>query len=139
MHANPECVFCKIVAGQIPAARVYEDDACLAFMDIAPLQLGHTLLIPKRHYERLSDMPAEDMARLGQAMPRLARAVLAATNAEGLNLYQTNGEAAGQVVPHVHFHFIPRTAGDGLGFRWLRRDYAPGEMEKYQHAIAAAL
>jgi len=132
------CVFCRIVAGEIPAARVFEDDACLAFLDIGPLQPGHTLLIPKKHYERLTDLPADEMARLGQVLPRLARAVMAATGAAGLNLYQTNGAAAGQVVPHVHFHLIPRRQDDGLGFRWQAGKYGSGEMDSWRARIAAA-
>lgn len=132
---NPECIFCKIVAGEIPCARVYEDEHCLAFLDIGPLQPGHTLLVPKDHHERITDMPAATMAALGAVLPRVARAVMAATGAEGLNLLQANGECAGQVVPHVHLHVIPRGSTDGLGFRWRSGRYAEDEVDAWRRRI----
>jgi histidine triad (HIT) family protein len=134
-----DCVFCKIVAGQIPAAKVHENEYLLVFMDINPLAPGHTLLIPKKHYEVITDMPAEDMAALGRVIPDVAKAVAKATKAEGLNVFQTNGACAGQSVGHVHFHFIPRNPADGLGFRWNPKRYAEGEMEKWRRAVASNL
>ena len=136
---DPDCIFCKIIAGEIPSARVYEDEHCLAFMDIAPLQPGHTLVIPKDHHELMTDMPAETMAAVGRVLPRAARAVMAASGAEGFSILQSNRAVAGQVVPHVHVHIIPRRNADGLGFRWNAGQYAEGEMDDWRSRIAAAL
>lgn len=134
-----DCVFCRIVAGAIPSARVFEDEACLAFLDIGPLSEGHLLLVPKRHYERITDMPAEDVASLMHPVPMLARAVVKATGAGGFNVLQNNGRVSGQEVPHVHIHIIPRREGDGLGYRWNAGKYGQGRMQALQEAIAAAL
>ncbi|MFV1959762.1 MAG: HIT family protein [Planctomycetota bacterium] len=134
-----DCIFCQIVAGRIPSARIHEDDQVLAFLDIGPLQPGHTLVIPKAHHERLTDMPPEAMAALGSVLPVVARAVMEVTQAEGFNVFQTNGACAGQVVGHVHFHVIPRRSDDGLGFRWKPGTYGEGEMEVLRRRIAAAL
>lgn len=113
-----DCIFCKIVAGQIPCTKVYEDAACLAFMDINPISPGHTLVVPKRHYEAITEMSADEAAALFRPIPSLAAAVKEAIGAEALNVLQNNGRAAGQAVDHLHVHLIPRWAGDGLGFRW---------------------
>lgn len=136
---DPGCVFCKIVAGEIPSSQVYKDLHCVAFLDLSPLQPGHTLLVPRTHYERLTDVPGEAMATLGKVLPDLARAVLQATQAEGLNVHQANGACAGQVISHVHLHLIPRRSGDGLEPRWKAGRYGPGEMEAWRKKIAAAL
>jgi histidine triad (HIT) family protein len=136
---DPDCIFCKIVAGEIPSARVFEDERTFAFLDIAPLSPGHTLVIPKDHHLLLTDMPAETMAAVGAVLPRVARAVVAATSADGFNLLQANGECAGQEVPHAHLHIIPRRAADGLGFRWKPGSYAEGEMEAMGNRIAEAV
>ena len=134
-----DCIFCGIVAGEIPSCRVYEDESALAFMDIGPIRPGHVLLIPKVHYERVTDLPEALAGHLGGLLPRLARAVVAAAGADGFNLHQTNGACSGQVVPHVHFHVIPRHDGDGYSFHWRAGAYAEGEAEGWQARIAAAL
>ena len=133
------CIFCKIVAGEIPCSKVFEGPAGLAFMDINPLQPGHVLLIPKAHYERLTDMPADELAELTKGLPKLTRGVVSATGADGFNVLQANGAVAGQVVPHVHFHIIPRREGDGLGFRGKPGEYAEGEMEAMRAEIERQL
>ncbi len=134
-----DCIFCKIVAGQIPSARVLEDETKLAFMDIGPLAPGHVLLIPKKHYQDFTGMPAEEAGELLSALPRLGAAVAKATKADGFNIFQANGACAGQVVPHVHFHIIPRHVGDGHGLRWPAGRYKQGEMESWREKIAAGL
>jgi len=111
-----DCIFCKIVAGKIPSARVYEDETKIAFMDIGPVQPGHMLLIPKKHYERFTDLPDDLAADLARVLPELAGAVVKAADADGFNLFQTNGACSGQVVPHVHIHIIP-TATPSIGRR----------------------
>lgn len=115
-HAST--IFDKILAGEIPCYRVYEDEHVLAFLDIGPLSPGHTLVIPKErkaHLHQLSDAAA---AALGRALPRICRAVLAATGATDYNVLQNNGAAAHQVVMHVHFHVIPKMGQRGLGILW---------------------
>ena len=133
------CIFCKIVAGQIPSCRVYEDETKIAFMDINPVQPGHTLLVPRKHYERLTELSAQEAADLAAALPRLAAAVVKAAAADGFNIFQTNGACSGQSVPHVHVHIIPRHNGDGYSFHWRPGRYAPGEVEAWQRKIKGAL
>lgn len=134
-----DCVFCKIVAGQISAHRVWENDTCLAFLDIARLAPGHTLLIPRAHYRDLCDAPPEELAALARELPRLAGALMRATGATGVNLLQNTGQSAGQLVFHLHFHLIPRMQGDGLGYRWNSRIYREGEAQETLAALRAAL
>lgn len=114
---------------------MYEDDQVLAFLDINPLAEGHTLIVPKAHAERLTDLTADQVAALTRPLPALARAVVAATAAEGFNVLQNNGRCAGMAVAHVHVHIIPRRAGDGLGYRWPARPAQPGELDRLQKAI----
>jgi len=134
-----DCIFCKIVAGEIPSARVYEDDTKIALMDIGPVQPGHTLLIPREHYERLTDLPDDLAADLARVLPRLANAVVKAAGADGFNIFQTNGACAGQVVPHVHIHIIPRHDNDGYSFHWKAGSYDEGEMDRWQQRIKEQL
>ncbi len=139
MQTDPDCVFCRIVAGAIPAARVFENDRVLAFLDIGPLAEGHLLVIPREHYARLEQMPPDLAGDLARCLPDLARAVLRVTGAPGYNLLQNNDRTAGQVVGHVHFHIIPRHDGDGLGYRWNASSYPPGRAEELQRRIRDAL
>jgi len=113
-----DCIFCKIVTGEISCHKVYEDEHVLSFLDIGPLSRGHTLIIPKAHHVTLDELSADEAAACGRAARRIGAAVARATDCQGWNLLQNNGVAAGQVVMHVHFHIIPRTEGDGLGYRW---------------------
>jgi histidine triad (HIT) family protein len=136
---DPSCIFCKIVAGQIPCLRLFEDEAALAFLDIGPLAEGHVLLIPKQHYARLEEMTGEEVATVSRHLPTLARAVIKATGAVGYNVLQNNGKESGQAVAHVHFHVIPRVAADGLGYRWNATKYAPGRAEQVHKALLEAL
>jgi len=134
-----DCVFCKIVKGEIPSAKVYEDEHCYAFLDIGPLSWGHTLVIPKKHYGRITEMPPEKLAAVSRVLPKLSAAVIKATDAEGLNVLQNNGAVAGQAVAHLHVHLIPRHAGDGLGYRWNAKKYAEGQLGEYHKKILDAL
>ena len=111
-------IFDKILSGEIPAYRVYEDEHVLAFLDIGPLSPGHTLVIPKERKAHLHQLSDEAAAALGRALPRICRAVLAATGAADYNVLQNNGAAAHQVVMHVHFHVIPKMGERGLGILW---------------------
>ncbi len=111
---SQDCIFCRIVKGEIPCAQVYATDDILAFLDIGPVNKGHALVIPKRHYENLFELPPELGAELVTAMRIVGKAVMDAVGAAGLNVGMNNFEAAGQLVPHAHFHLIPRFTGDGL-------------------------
>ncbi len=111
----PECLFCQIAAGEIPAKTVYEDDDVLAFLDINPLAEGHTLVIPKVHAERLGDLDEPQASTYFANVPRIAAAVEKAVGAEGATVAWNDGEAAGQEVPHVHLHIIPRYRADNFG------------------------
>ena len=113
-----DSIFTKIIKGEIPCHRVFENDRVLAFLDITPLSEGHTLVVPKRQVERLEDLPPEDTAEIARQLGAIAKRVCAVTGSEGYNILQNNGRVAGQEVPHVHFHIIPRRGGDGLGYRW---------------------
>lgn len=117
-----DCLFCKIIDGQIPSLKVYEDEHVFAFMDIMPLSKGHTLLIPKTHCKDLFEMP-EDVARnLYAAAPKVANAIKTAFNPIGMNTVNNNGAAAGQTVFHYHLHLIPRyDETDGLKVEWNSR------------------
>jgi histidine triad (HIT) family protein len=114
----PDSVFTRIIKGEIPCHRVFENEHVLAFLDITPLSEGHTLVVPKRQVERFEDLTAEETAEIARQLGPLAKRIVAATAAEGYNVLVNTGEVAGQEVPHVHFHIIPRRAGDGLGYRW---------------------
>ncbi|MEA2004099.1 MAG: HIT family protein [archaeon] len=110
-----DCLFCKIVLGDIPAKIVYEDDFTIAFLDISPCAEGHTVVIPKKHFERFTDMEDEDAGNLFASVKNVANAVEKAIGAQGSNIGLNNGKAAGQEVPHVHVHIIPRKKSDRGG------------------------
>jgi histidine triad (HIT) family protein len=112
-------IFSRIIAGEIPCHRVYEDEHVLAFLDIGPLSEGHLLVIPKEAKAQIDELSDESAAAIGRVLPRLARAVMKATGATAYNILQNNGAAAHQAVMHVHFHVIPKHAdGSGLGVGW---------------------
>lgn len=112
---SDDCIFCRIVAGEIPSRAVYEDDTVLAFLDANPLAPGHTLVIPKSHHERLNDLPSDSASEILDVLHQLVPQVERAVEADGSTVAFNNGPAAGQEVPHVHGHIIPRFDGDGGG------------------------
>jgi histidine triad (HIT) family protein len=124
-----DCVFCKMVAGGIPVTKVFEDDVVLAFLDIGPVSDGHTLVVPKQHFEKLHECPAELLGQIGSRLGKIAGAVVAAMNCDGYNVLCNNGRAAGQVVEHLHLHIIPRKLGDGVFARWPAYKYRQGLIE----------
>jgi histidine triad (HIT) family protein len=126
---SESCIFCRIVHGEIPSAKIYEDEGVLAFLDINPIHAGHVLVMLKRHVERLDQCTAEDMRALSVPLPKIAAAVVEAVGAAGYNVLNNNGRCAGQLVEHIHFHVIPRDAGDGLLGRWQAGKYPPGEID----------
>ncbi len=139
MATDPTCIFCKIAAGQIPCWKLYEDDRVLSFLDIGPLSRGHCLVIPKAHYYTIDQMPDELALACAELLPRLSRALKAATGAAGWNILQNNGPHSGQVVPHVHFHLIPRQECDGLGYRWPAGKLDPNDAKELQARIVRSL
>lgn len=128
---DPDCIFCKIVAGELPATIVGEDERTISFMDIAPATRGHTLVIPREHSVDLLGVGAEDLAAVGLAAQRLATRVKARLGADGVNLLNSCGAVAFQSVFHFHMHVIPRYEGDPLRLPWVP---APGDSDE----IAAA-
>lgn len=126
-----DCIFCKIVAGELPAHKVYEDEATLAFLDINPATRGHTLVIPKEHAADIVGLSSDAVAAVARTTQAVARILQQGLQPDGLNIVQNNGSAAGQVVMHYHVHVVPRREGD-RAFRLWR----PGETD---HAAFAAL
>ncbi len=123
------CIFCKIIAGEIPSYKVYEDENVLAFLDITPVNAGHTLVVPKTHYENLLDLPEDLAQKLIAVIKKIAPAILKGASAEGFNLGLNNGSVAGQLVPHFHWHIMPRFANDNFEL-WRGRKYEAGEAEE---------
>ncbi|MBU1247094.1 MAG: HIT family protein [Proteobacteria bacterium] len=119
---NTDCIFCKIIGGEIPCSKVFESETVFAFLDIAPVNLGHALVIPKGHYPQLGELPIALGNDLLEALKVVGNAVMQAAKAEGLNIGMNNFEAAGQLVMHAHFHVIPRFADDGLTL-WPSKKY----------------
>jgi histidine triad (HIT) family protein len=111
----PDCIFCKIVRGEIPSFKVHEDEHTLAFLDINPVHPGHTLVIPKKHAGNIFEITSEQWAHVQETVRKLASAIETGLNADGVNVNMNNREIAGQTVHHAHVHLIPRFKGDGLG------------------------
>jgi histidine triad (HIT) family protein len=135
-----DTIFGKIIAGQIPCHKVYEDDRVLAFLDINPLTRGHTLVVPKEPAETLDQLSDESAAALGRVLPRLCRAVIAATGVSQYNVLENNGAAAHQAVLHVHFHIIPKPhPNEGLGIVWQARSLDPKDASVLVKSITDSL
>lgn len=133
-------IFEKIVNREIPATIVYEDEDTLAFMDIGPIIKGHTLVIPKTCYNPITETPDEVLAKLITVAKKIAAAQMNALGADGVNIMQNNGTAAGQEVPHIHFHVIPRFDGDGHHWNWDAKSYDdPAEIELLAEKIRKEL
>jgi len=133
-------IFTRIINGEIPCHRIHADEHVFAFLDIAPLSRGHALVVPREERAMLHELSDASAAALGRALPRVARAVMAATGASHYNILQNNGALAHQAVPHVHFHVIPRFPdGSGLGIRWESRSLDAADGAALAARIAAAL
>lgn len=124
-HLDADCVFCKIIRGEIPSFKVWEDDKTYAFMDINPVATGHTLIVPKFHTPNIYEAPEEWLGPTLGSVSRVARAVRDEVKPDGMNILQANDKGALQSVFHIHFHVIPRNLGDGLTMNW---DMVPGDM-----------
>jgi histidine triad (HIT) family protein len=134
-----ECVFCKIVAGQIPSAKVHEDELTLAFMDIGEVSPGHVLVTVKPHVENIYGLNDALAAAVFRTAARVARALRNTYSPEGLTLYQANGVAAGQTVFHFHIHLVPRNARDGMRLTWPSRNPPREQLEENAAKLRAAL
>ena len=119
------CIFCKIVAGQIPCFKLLEDDNTIAFMDINPANPGHALAVAKGHWPTVDVIPADVLGDVARTAQKVAKAAFRALRPHGVNLIQANGEGAGQSVPHLHIHIMPRVKGDDVNLNWQPK---PGDM-----------
>jgi histidine triad (HIT) family protein len=129
-----DCIFCKIIAGDIPAAKIYEDEKCLAFLDIQPVTSGHVLLIPKEHFISMTETPDDLVAYLYVKTKELMPKIKKAMNADYVSL-----SVVGTEVPHFHIHIIPRRADDGLAHFWPTKKYSEGEMAEVSEKIKKEL
>ena len=123
-----DCIFCKIIAGEIPAEKVYEDKRIVAFLDMHPVNIGHTLVLPKAHYTNIYDTPDEEMERMSIVIKKLSIAIKKAVHADGINIEMNNEPVAGQLIFHTHIHIVPRFEGDGFQHWHGPRPYHEGEM-----------
>lgn len=133
-----ECIFCKIIKGEIPAAKVFENEHVMAFLDISQVTKGHTLVIPKVHKENVYELTPEIARNLFEVVPSIANALKSEYNPIGLNTVNNNGEQAGQSVFHFHMHLIPRYGqGDGFGAVWKNNqsDYSPEKLKEMAEGI----
>ena len=133
-----QCIFCRLVAGEIPSARVYEDDLVIAFMDIAQVNPGHVLVATKRHATNLFEITPEEAAAVMQTAQKMAEALRIAFDPPGLTLLQANGKEGEQTVFHFHLHVLPRHANDGVGLNWPRKEPAPEVLQDYAQRLRTA-
>jgi histidine triad (HIT) family protein len=136
---DSNCIFCKIVAGQIPCFKLLEDADTIAFMDINPVNPGHALAVAKGHWPTVDVIPPEVLASVSKTAQRIAKAVMKELKPAGVNLTQANGAGAGQSVPHLHFHIMPRRPNDNLAFNWEYRPGDKAEIEAIYKRLKAAL
>ena len=139
MSAEQDCIFCKIVNGEIPSAKVYEDEDVFAFLDISQVTKGHTLIIPKKHAENIYETDEELASQLFARVPKIANAIKKVYNPVGINILNNNGAAAGQSVFHIHIHIIPRyDETDGFDSKWLTHndDYSSDDLANIAQSIA---
>lgn len=134
-----QCIFCKLVAGEIPASKVYEDETTIAFMDLGQLNPGHTLVAVKRHADNLLELTADEAAAAMRTAHRVAQAVNKAFQPPGLTLLQCNGKEGDQTVFHFHLHVLPRWGNDGIGLSWPRKDPARELLEQYAARLREAI
>lgn len=138
--SDTNCIFCKIIAGELPSTKVYENNDILAFMDIGPVVKGHVLVIPKKHSEMIIDTEPKVLGDIMAVSKKIAQAQMNGMGADGVNIMQMNGVIAGQVVDHIHFHVIPRFKDDDVDFNWQAQSYSSrGEMVSVAEKIKAGI
>lgn len=133
------CIFCKIVKGEIPSKKIYEDANVISFLDIAPANKGHCLVVPKNHYETMLDTPDVELELTIKKTKEIARAMSSALGNQGFNLVANNKKEAGQIVPHLHFHIIPRFANDRIKLSWPHKKYDGKEIDDFADKIKSFL
>lgn len=129
-----DCIFCKIIKKEAASNTIYEDEKFFSFLDTKPINPGHTLLMPKNHYENLYELPDEILSDIAPLIKKIAVAIKQATEADGINIGMNNDGAAGQIVPHAHFHIIPRFAGDGHKY-WQGKSFPKEQSAKMAETI----
>jgi histidine triad (HIT) family protein len=134
-----DCIFCKIIAGTIPAAKLIETDKVTSFLDISPVNPGHALVVPKRHVSSLLSLNQDELHVMIFVAKRVAAAVTEATDSPAFNILQNDGEAAGQIVRHAHLHVIPRNPDDGFSLGWRQLSYNEGELQALQRSVRQKL
>jgi len=134
-----DCIFCKIINGDIPSKKIFEDNNYLAFLDINPVSKGHMLVITKRHFETFNEIPTMLLPEYMKLIQKISTAVKTVTGAPGYNIMINNKEVAGQVVPHVHFHIIPRNNKEEINLNWNTIKYEDGELEQLGNKIKDSL
>ncbi|MCP4546444.1 MAG: HIT family protein [bacterium] len=134
-----DCIFCKIASGDLPAFKVFEDERVLAFLDINPGTRGHTLIIPRFHSKDLFALTDADSAAIMAAAQKIAPVLIRETGADGLNLHQSNGEAAGQVIFHYHMHLLPRWHGDSLCSPWTPGTSDSNDLQQFAERISRCI
>lgn len=134
-----DCLFCKIIKGDIPSEKVYEDELFVAILDINPVNKGHILVLPKKHSENIFDFDEPEISNIMKVIKKLSNVLMKTLNAEGINIIQNNCKAGGQIIFHSHFHIIPRFTGDGIKIGMVHGKYEEGEMKKYADKIRAGV
>lgn len=139
LPTDENCIFCKIVAGQLPCFNLFEDEATIAFMDINPVNPGHALAVAKGHWPTIDVIPPEVLAAVARTAQRVAKAAMSVLEPNGVNLLQSNGVGAGQSVPHLHVHILPRFPGDEVRLNWTYKPGNKAEIEAIFSKLKAAL
>lgn len=134
-----DCIFCKIIKGKIPSAKVFEDNNSICFLDIAPANKGHCLIVPKDHYENLLEIPDEILISLMKALKKVSKALSLSVGNGAFNMIMNNGKVAGQIVSHSHIHLIPRFKNDRLRLKWTHKIYEDNELNEYKEKISKFL
>ena len=130
-----DCIFCKIAKGEIPSATIYENSDLRVFLDVAPANRGHALIVPKEHYDNIFRIDGETAGKVFAMATAVARAIKAETGCDGMNLVQNNGEVAGQTVNHFHLHLVPRFEGDEVKVTWTQHETVAEEQEMLAKAL----
>ena len=134
-----ECIFCKIIKGEIPGHKVYEDEKTFAFLDINPMNIGHTLVVPKNHISKITLTEEEDLLALTKTLKKVIKGVEESLGADNLNVFVNQGRDAGQLVPHLHYHVVPRHRGDGVEFDVPQRKLSEEEFKDLAEKIRNAI
>ncbi|MBW2980660.1 HIT family protein [Candidatus Woesearchaeota archaeon] len=132
---SEDCIFCKIVKGDIPSAKIFEDDKVICFLDIAPANKGHALVVTKQHYGTLLDVPDDVLCDIMNKAKKIVRAMSSALGNEGFNILMNNKKVAGQLVEHAHIHIIPRFNRDGIKLNWKPKKYSGKELDEFKEKI----